>query len=111
MKVAFFLAPTVSEKEILVEDQCNAVGNYQPKANAETIKQFKSITLMNVKGKIFMGILLRRSVAYMLNIDMLMNLFIKPESLRPPDVLTIVCRFGKQLRISYRIRQSEWSMA
>ena len=54
------------EEKELVEDWCRAEGVYLPKEqNAENIGQFRPISIINVACKIFMGILARRTVAYL----------------------------------------------
>ena len=50
----------------LVDDWCNAEGIYLPKeANAEAIGDFRPISILNVDGKIYMGILAKRTVDYL----------------------------------------------
>ena len=50
----------------LVEDWCRAEGVYLPKEqNAENIGQFRPISIISVACKIFMGILAKRTVAYL----------------------------------------------
>ena len=50
----------------LVDEWCNAEGIYLPKeANAEAIGEFRPISILNVDGKIYMGILARRTVEYL----------------------------------------------
>ncbi|XP_012938538.1 uncharacterized protein LOC106011905 [Aplysia californica] len=53
------------DKEI-VKDWCRAEGVYLPKEqNAKEIGQFRPISIINVTCKIFMGILTKRTVAYL----------------------------------------------
>ncbi|XP_035826308.1 uncharacterized protein LOC106012167 [Aplysia californica] len=53
------------DKEI-VKDWCRAEGVYLPKEqNAKEIGQFRPISIINVTCKIFMGILAKRTVAYL----------------------------------------------
>ena len=50
----------------LVDNWCNAEGIYLPKeANAEQIGDFRPISILNVDGKIYMGILAKRTVEYL----------------------------------------------
>ena len=50
----------------IVDDWCRAEGIYLPKeANAEAIGDFRPISILNVDGKIYMGILARRTVEYL----------------------------------------------
>ena len=56
------------EERELVEDWCKAEGVYLPKEqNAERIGQFRPISIINVVCKIFMGILAKRTVAFLQN--------------------------------------------
>ena len=53
------------EKE-LVDEWCTAEGIYLPKeANAEEIGQFRPISLLNVTGKIYFGIIAKRTVNFL----------------------------------------------
>lgn len=50
----------------IVDEWCKAEGVYLPKeAEAEDIGQFRPISLLNVDGKIYMGILAKRTVNYL----------------------------------------------
>ena len=50
----------------LLDEWCSAEGIYLPKeANAEQIGEFRPISILNVDGKIYMGILAKRTVDYL----------------------------------------------
>ena len=54
------------EDKGLVDEWCKAEGVYLPKeANSEKIGQFRPISLLGVMGKIYMGVIARRTVNYL----------------------------------------------
>ena len=62
----FLLLRELWEKEGLVDDWCNAEGIYLPKEeNSEAIGDFRPISILNVDGKIYMGIIAKRTVDYL----------------------------------------------
>ena len=62
----FLLLKELWREEGLVDDWCKAEGIYLPKeANAEAIGDFRPISILNVDGKIYMGIIAKRTVAYL----------------------------------------------
>ena len=62
----FGLLQRLWDERELVEEWCMAEGVYLPKeANAEQINQFRPISVLCVAGKIYMGILAKRTVAYL----------------------------------------------
>ena len=62
----FLLLKELWREEGLVDDWCKAEGIYLPKeANAEAIGDFRPISILNVDGKIYMGILAKRTVDYL----------------------------------------------
>lgn len=62
----FQLLRSLWDDKELVEEWCRAEGVYLPKEqNAENIGQFRPISIINVACKIFMGILAKRTVAYL----------------------------------------------
>ena len=51
-----------------VDEWCKAEGVYLPKeAEAELIGQFRPISILNVDGKIYMGVLAKRTATYLHN--------------------------------------------
>ena len=64
--ILFELLRDLWEDKELVEGWCRAEGVYLPKEqNAEKIEQFRPISIISVACKIFMGILAKRTVAYL----------------------------------------------
>ena len=62
----FLLLKDLWSEGKLVDDWCKAEGIYLPKeAEAELISQFRPISILNVDGKIYMGILAKRTVTYL----------------------------------------------
>lgn len=56
------------KKDFLVDSWLVAEGCFIPKEeNSTGIKQFRTIPLLNVKGKIFLGILANRLTSFMMD--------------------------------------------
>ena len=65
-RILFRMLQDLWEKRELVEEWCTAEGVYLPKEeNAEQINQFRPISVLGVAGKIYMGILAKRTVMYL----------------------------------------------
>jgi hypothetical protein len=71
------------------------LGYFIPKEeNSETLKQFRTISLLNIEGKIFLAILAKRMTTYMLdNIDIAVSGCIEHTS-----VLTQIIREVKEMK-------------
>ena len=66
--ILFRLLGGLWEDKELVDDWCRTEGVYLPKEqNAESIGQFRPISIINVICKIYMGILAKRTVAFLQN--------------------------------------------
>ena len=62
----FLLLKELWQKESLVDEWCNAEGIYLPKEeNSEAIGDFRPISILNVDGKIYMGMIAKRTVDYL----------------------------------------------
>ena len=62
----FLLLRDLWREDNLVDDWCQAEGIYLPKeAESKTIGQFRPISILDVEGKIFMGIIAKRAVSFL----------------------------------------------
>ena len=86
------------DKEI-VKDWCRAEGVYLPKKHdAESLGQFRLISIINVACKIFMGILAKRTVTYLQSNGYVMRVYRKPGYQGSQDALNMLLPFGMQSR-------------